>query len=146
MTAPKSAPPLPPRTMTEPPRPGRPATGEPLKAPRPAANEALKAARLARLARAATDAEEGDGLLCQSAPTPEVIVGVGDRMAHLALVAGTAALRLRPPAAASGLLPKLRPASRLACERRCGRAGQCDPASPFGCGGEYCRGFEGRLY
>lgn len=92
-----------------------------------------------------------DDLLCDPAPvTVEPIIGSGDRAHHLALVAGHGTVALRPvpqqkdkPGAA---LPPLRPSSRLACERRCGRAGQCDPASPFGCGGEYCRGFEGRLY
>jgi len=62
-------------------------------------------------------------------------------------VAGTAAVVLRPPRAATAeRLQALRPASRQACERRCGKAGQCDPSSPFGCGGEFCLGFEGRLY
>jgi len=80
-------------------------------------------------------------------PHHETIIGSGDRAHHLALVPGTAVALLRAPSARTQQrLQATRPASRQACERRCGKAGQCDPASPFGCGGEFCQGFEGRLY
>lgn len=89
----------------------------------------------------------GDDRLGDAPPKHEPIIGAGDRAHHLALVAGTAVPPLRAAGAGTAeRLQALRPASRQACERRCGRAGQCDPASPFGCGGEFCLGFEGRLY
>jgi hypothetical protein len=87
-----------------------------------------------------------DDLLCDpEACAAEPIIGSGDRMHHLALVAGHGTVQLRPAARRGGTLPPLRPTSRAACERRCGRAGQCDPASPHGCGGEFCRGLEERV-
>lgn len=90
---------------------------------------------------------DDDDRLCEPPTRHEPIIGSGDRAHHLALVAGTAVVPLRPaPARTAERLPALRPASRQACERRCGKAGQCDPSSPFGCGGEFCLGFEGRLY
>lgn len=88
-----------------------------------------------------------DDRLGDAPPKHEPIIGAGDRAHHLALVAGTTVPPLRSAGAGTAeRLQALRPASRQACERRCGRAGQCDPASPFGCGGEFCLGFEGRLY
>lgn len=108
----------------------------PVKAPR-----ALPPARLEPHPAADSDR------LCDPPVRHEPIIGSGDRAHHLALVAGTGVPVLRPPRGATAeRLQALRPASRQACERRCGKAGQCDPASPFGCGGEYCLGFEGRLY
>ena len=90
--------------------------------------------------------EEGDRL-CGPPVRHEPIIGSGDRAHHLALVAGSVVPPLRPPVARPAeRLPALRPTSRQACERRCSKAGQCDPSSPFGCGGEFCLGFEGRLY
>ncbi|WP_146171835.1 hypothetical protein [Pseudoduganella armeniaca] len=89
----------------------------------------------------------GDDRLGDAPPKHEPIIGAGDRAHHLALVAGTTVPALRSAGAGTAeRLQALRPASRQACERRCGRAGQCDPASPFGCGGEFCLGYEGRLY
>ena len=67
------------------------------------------------------------------------IVGSGDRAHHLALAPG--ALRReaqRPPSGRESLVLPLRPESRVECQRRCGKAGFCDPASDLGCGGEYC--------
>ena len=125
----------------------------PLAAPPPAPRAApqpsppLKAPRPAPPARVEPQALAENDRLCDPPVKHEPIIGSGDRAHHLALVAGTAVMPLRPattPTAAR--LQALRPASRDACERRCGKAGQCDPASPFGCGGEYCLGFEGRLY
>ncbi|WEF32235.1 hypothetical protein [Pseudoduganella chitinolytica] len=122
---------LPPVTTAPPSRPSAPAA---VKAPRaPVKIEPRPASE--------------DDRLGEPPPRYEPVVGAGDRAHHLALVAGTALPALRPSPARTGeRLQALRPASRQACERRCGRAGQCDPASPFGCGGEFCLGFEGRLY
>lgn len=129
-----------------------PATAAP--APRPVAQHVpvvVKVARAAPPARVGANADDDNDRLCDppagGSARHEPIVGSGDRAHHLALVPGTAAALLRPPAARTAeRLPALRPASRQACERRCGKAGQCDPSSPFGCGGEFCLGFEGRLY
>jgi hypothetical protein len=126
---PLAAPPPAPRAVTMP-------AAAPAKPPRPAPP-----------ARVEPHASPENDRLCDPPVKHEPIIGAGDRAHHLALVAGTAVMPPRPPTARTAeRLQALRPASRAACERRCGRAGQCDPASPFGCGGEYCRGFEGRLY
>jgi len=117
--------------------------------PRPAATAppAPRPLRPAPPVRVDPPASADNDRLCDPPVRHEPIIGSGDRAHHLALVAGTAAVVLRAPRAATAeRLQALRPASRQACERRCGKAGQCDPASPFGCGGEYCLGFEGRLY
>jgi len=127
------------------------ATGAP--APRPAAHApaVVKVPRPVPPAKVGSHPDDDNDSLCDppaGAPArPEPVIGSGDRAHHLALVPGTAVALLRPPAARTAeQLPALRPASRQACERRCGKAGQCDPSSPFGCGGEFCLGFEGRLY
>jgi len=67
------------------------------------------------------------------------IAGSGDRAHPHALKLGRPAspLRQTPPGRAPAL-PALRPSSRADCQRRCGTAGFCDPASEFGCGGEFC--------
>lgn len=70
----------------------------------------------------------------------ETIIGSSDRAFDRALKTAFIPFPLRPspirrPAAS---LPALRPTSRLACQRRCGTAGFCDPASEHGCGGQYC--------
>ena len=76
------------------------------------------------------------------APADERIIGSGDRMHHLALVAGSAppphprALRVRREGDSLVLPPG--PNSRAECRRRCGKAGFCDPSAALGCGGEYC--------
>jgi hypothetical protein len=123
----------------------------PAPAPAPHAPVFVKAPRPAPPTRVDPSARDDDDRLCDPASAdpvrPEPIIGSGDRAHHLALVPGTAvALPRRPSARTGEPLQALRPASRQACERRCGKAGQCDPASPFGCGGEFCMGFEGRLY
>jgi hypothetical protein len=125
-----------------------PATASP--APRPGASTApvvAKSLRPVPLPKPGLPGEEDGDRLCGPPVRHEPIIGSGDRAHHLALVAGSVVPPLRPPPArAAERLPALRPASRQACERRCGKAGQCDPSSPFGCGGEFCLGFEGRLY
>lgn len=130
-------------------KPELPPAPPPAPAPRPTAvtAPAAKPPRPVPPARLEPHAAADNDRLCDPPVRHEPIIGSGDRAHHLALVAGTAPVALRPPRAATAeRLQALRPASRQACERRCGRAGQCDPASPFGCGGEYCLGFEGRLY
>jgi len=130
-------------------KPELPLAAPPAPAPRaPAAAPApVKAPRAVPPARVEPHASLENDRLCDGPVRHEPIIGSGDRAHHLALVAGTAAVVLRPPRAATAeRLQALRPASRQACERRCGKAGQCDPSSPFGCGGEHCLGFEGRLY
>lgn len=129
-----------------------PATAAPAARPvAPHAPVVVKAPRPAPPAKVGPHGDDDNDRLCDPpadgpAP-PEPIIGSGDRAHHLALVSGTAVALLRPQAARMPeRLPALRPASRQACERRCGKAGQCDPSSPFGCGGEFCLGFEGRLY
>lgn len=125
-----------------------PAAPAPTPAPRAVAPIAPVPAKLPRPpARIDPQACADNDRLCDPPVRHEPIIGSGDRAHHLALVAGTAVVPLRPTSARTAeRLQALRPASRQACERRCGRAGQCDPASPFGCGGEFCLGFEGRLY
>lgn len=68
----------------------------------------------------------------------ETIIGSGDRAHHLALKSALVVYPPLPLRPARTLLPPLRPASRAACQRRCGKAGFCDPSSELGCGGEYC--------
>ncbi|MGI4846687.1 MAG: hypothetical protein ACRYGK_00880 [Janthinobacterium lividum] len=67
-----------------------------------------------------------------------VINGVGDRSAHLALKHGATQLAARIDYPARPVLDKSLPASRAACERRCGSDGFCDPSNPLGCGGLHC--------
>ena len=117
-------------------RPPPPATPLVVRAPRPAP----------RVKTPALGGEDNDRL-CDAPMGQEAIIGVGDRAPHLAMVARRAVLALRRPVVSTAeSLHAPRPSSRPACERRCGKAGQCDPSSPFGCGGEFCQGFEGRLY
>ncbi|EJN02940.1 hypothetical protein [Herbaspirillum sp. YR522] len=80
-----------------------------------------------------------DLVIEQDEPASERIVGSGDRMHHLALVAGhaVAQARRRPLPRDSLVLPA-GPKSRAECRRRCGKAGFCDPSSDLGCGGQYC--------
>jgi len=67
------------------------------------------------------------------------IIGSGDRAHHLALAPGATRHEARRPASGrESLVLPLRPESRVECQRRCGKAGFCDPASDLGCGGEYC--------
>ncbi|WP_296555970.1 hypothetical protein [Pigmentiphaga sp.] len=67
------------------------------------------------------------------------IIGSGDRAHHLALAPGaTRRDAQRPANGRESLVLPLRPESRVECQRRCGKAGFCDPASDLGCGGEYC--------
>lgn len=87
-----------------------------------------------------------DGAALDERPDPR-IVGSGDRAHQLALINGAAVPAPRRPSADPLMrLPGARPTSRATCERRCGSDGFCDPSSPYGCGGEFCQGFEGRLY
>jgi len=68
----------------------------------------------------------------------ETIIGSGDRAHHLALKSAMVIYPPLPLRPARTSLPPLRPASRAQCQRRCGKAGFCDPSSELGCGGEYC--------
>ncbi|WP_157178782.1 hypothetical protein [Herbaspirillum rubrisubalbicans] len=69
----------------------------------------------------------------------EVIVGSSDRAPHLALKYAQVSVRLHPPRAVAPPLiaagAALSPSQR---QRRCLQSGFCDPASPLGCGGQYC--------
>jgi hypothetical protein len=69
----------------------------------------------------------------------ETIIGSGDRAHHLALKYAHVSVSLRAPRAAPS--PLITPGSALAPgqrHRRCLQSGFCDPASPLGCGGQYC--------
>lgn len=68
----------------------------------------------------------------------ETIIGSGDRAHHLALKSSLVIYPPLPLRPARTSLPPLRPTSRAQCQRRCGKAGFCDPSSELGCGGEYC--------
>ena len=80
------------------------------------------------------------------APADERIIGSGDRMHHLALVAASAPpppprpapLRGRVRGGSDSLVLPPGPMSRAECRRRCGKGGFCDPSAALGCGGEYC--------
>ncbi|MBC7501429.1 MAG: hypothetical protein H7315_13160 [Herminiimonas sp.] len=86
----------------------------------------------------ATDADVAEGAM----PRNSELGGRADRALYLAMVAATATDLLRSPkATSSDLLPKIPPASRSECQRRCGMDGFCDPSSLLGCGGEHCGRF-----
>ncbi len=72
---------------------------------------------------------------------PHLIIGQGDRMYYLAM----AALAVGGQVAAVHTVPAktwastaLAPTSRVACQMRNRRRGDCDPSDPTGCGGRFC--------
>jgi hypothetical protein len=87
------------------------------------------------------DAGLAGGWLLESgaAMLDDTIAGSSDRAHQHALKLGRATPPLRQAVPGrTPALPPLRPSSRADCQRRCGTAGFCDPASAFGCGGEFC--------
>ncbi|WP_034300942.1 hypothetical protein [Herbaspirillum sp. RV1423] len=84
-------------------------------------------------------AGSGDFFQDEVERSDNTILGSGDRAHHMALKNSYHPFPPRPlPIGRASLLPSLRPASRAECQRRCGKAGFCDPSSELGCGGEYC--------
>ncbi|MES2743031.1 MAG: hypothetical protein V4754_19070 [Pseudomonadota bacterium] len=71
---------------------------------------------------------------------PHLIIGHGDRMYYLAMAAlavgGQVAVNTVPDK--DWASTAVAPTSRVACQLRNRRRGQCDPSDPNGCGGRFC--------